>query len=139
MPVRTRTRLEPREDEVGYGKPPVRTRFTKGQSGNPKGRPKKKPVDFAELIDEELQREIEVVVGDQRVKVTKASVVARRIVDKAAHGDIRAVSLLAKLRPDMTGSRAAIAAAGPRPSGDDEITSETYREVVESFLSTLDD
>jgi Family of unknown function (DUF5681) len=26
--------------EVGYGKPPARSRFSKGQSGNPKGRPK---------------------------------------------------------------------------------------------------
>ncbi len=26
--------------EVGYGKPPKPTRFTKGRSGNPKGRPK---------------------------------------------------------------------------------------------------
>ncbi len=26
--------------EVGYGKPPAASRFKKGQSGNPKGRPK---------------------------------------------------------------------------------------------------
>ena len=30
------------EYEVGYGKPPKNTRFKKGQSGNPKGRPKYK-------------------------------------------------------------------------------------------------
>ena len=28
-----------RDYEVGYGKPPRHTRFTKGQSGNPRGRP----------------------------------------------------------------------------------------------------
>jgi hypothetical protein len=28
------------DEEVGYGKPPKKTRFKKGQSGNPKGRPK---------------------------------------------------------------------------------------------------
>ncbi|HEY8129410.1 MAG TPA: DUF5681 domain-containing protein [Hyphomicrobium sp.] len=26
--------------DIGYGKPPVKTRFRKGQSGNPKGRGK---------------------------------------------------------------------------------------------------
>jgi len=30
----------PSDDEVGYGKPPKRTRFRKGESGNPTGRPK---------------------------------------------------------------------------------------------------
>jgi Family of unknown function (DUF5681) len=29
-----------KEYAIGYGKPPVHTRFAKGQSGNPKGRPK---------------------------------------------------------------------------------------------------
>ena len=28
------------DDEVGYGKPPKHGQFKKGQSGNPKGRPK---------------------------------------------------------------------------------------------------
>lgn len=27
-------------DDVGYGKPPKRTQFKPGQSGNPKGRPR---------------------------------------------------------------------------------------------------
>ena len=29
-----------RDYDVGYGKPPKATRFRKGQTGNPKGRPK---------------------------------------------------------------------------------------------------
>ena len=33
-------RAEPGSYEVGYGKPPKHTQFKKGQSGNPKGRPK---------------------------------------------------------------------------------------------------
>jgi hypothetical protein len=28
------------KNDVGYGKPPKNTQFVKGQSGNPKGRPK---------------------------------------------------------------------------------------------------
>lgn len=31
---------QPSDYEVGYGKPPAETRFKKGQSGNPNGRPK---------------------------------------------------------------------------------------------------
>lgn len=33
--------MSSREDDVGYARPPKSTRFLKGRSGNPKGRPKK--------------------------------------------------------------------------------------------------
>jgi hypothetical protein len=33
-------KLPEEEHKVGYGKPPVHTRFSKGQSGNPGGRPR---------------------------------------------------------------------------------------------------
>ena len=34
-------------DSAGYGKPPEQNRFKKGQTGNPKGRPKKAPSDLS--------------------------------------------------------------------------------------------
>ena len=34
--------IEIEDDRVGYGNPPKHTRFQAGQSGNPKGRPKKR-------------------------------------------------------------------------------------------------
>jgi hypothetical protein len=36
--------------EIGYGKPPLSGRFRAGVSGNPKGRPKRKPTPLAEII-----------------------------------------------------------------------------------------
>ena len=36
--------------EVGYGRPPVHTRFKKGQSGNPGGRPKKRDMTAEEVL-----------------------------------------------------------------------------------------
>jgi len=43
------------DDEVGYCKPPVHTRFQKGQSGNPSGRPAGRK-NILELIAEEAYR-----------------------------------------------------------------------------------
>jgi hypothetical protein len=36
--------------EVGYGKPPEASRFKAGVSGNPKGRPKRRPTDLAAVV-----------------------------------------------------------------------------------------
>ena len=51
--------------EVGYGKPPRSGQFRKGQSGNPKGRPKGAR-GVKSLLDDALSKEITVSEGARR-------------------------------------------------------------------------
>jgi hypothetical protein len=91
--------------EVGYGKPPVATRFRKGQSGNPTGRPKgsknKLPALNEErmkaMILEEAYRTIPVRDGERTVNVPIARAVLRSLAVSAAKGQYRAQRLFAEL------------------------------------------
>lgn len=75
---------------VGYGKPPQHTRFRKGRSGNPGGRPRR-AIDLAKLIDEALDRP----AGTERQpRMTQREAIVARLVERAAEGDLRATHLL---------------------------------------------
>ena len=45
--------------EVGYGRPPIHTRFKKGVCPNPKGRGKRDPTQIAKTIHNVLSEEME--------------------------------------------------------------------------------
>ncbi len=56
--------------EVGYKKPPKHTRFTKGQSGNGKGRPKGSR-NFSADVKDTLKARVGLTGAGKRKKVTK--------------------------------------------------------------------
>ena len=73
---------------VGYRKPPVHSRFRKGQSGNPGGRPKGMTSGrAAALMQQEAYRRIRVKEGDKVVTMTVFQAVLRSLITLAMKGN----------------------------------------------------
>lgn len=83
--------------EVGYRKPPQHSRFKPGQSGNPRGR-EKGSLNLQTLVDKALRQKVTVKEQGKPRQITKAEVIATRIVNNAAtSGDPRAIRLLMEI------------------------------------------
>jgi len=80
---------------IGYKKPPVRTRFKKGKSGHPTGRPKGTP-NYATAFEEALNEPVVVNEGGQRKTVGKIVAIIKQLVNKATQGDARATQQVFK-------------------------------------------
>jgi hypothetical protein len=78
---------------IGYRKPPQRTQFVKGKSGNPKGRGKGVR-NFATEFQEELNTRIPITENGTRKKVTKQRVIVKRVVNDAVSGDPKAIPVV---------------------------------------------
>ena len=92
---------------VGYGKPPVHTRFRKGQSGNPAGRPRRR-TDLASLLTRALDRP---AVSEGRKAGTQREAIMAALVEKSAAGDLRATKLVFELMRQVEPAAAPPAAA----------------------------
>src|SRR5438270_14054501 len=82
-----------RDYEVGYGKPPPHTRFAKGQSGSPRGRPCGAK-NFTTLLEEALDEPVTVTENGGRHKVSKRQAIVTQLVNRSATADFRAIKLL---------------------------------------------
>lgn len=78
---------------VGYRKPPLHTRFRKGLSGNPRGRPRRM-TDLASLLTKALDRPI---AAEGRNAATQREAIVAALVEKSASGDLGATKLLFEL------------------------------------------
>jgi hypothetical protein len=87
--------------EVGYSKPPRRTQFRKGQSGNPGGRPRGRPIEYVkEMALQEAYRTVIVKREDgDAVPMSAVRAVLRSQFESAAGGNARApCAVLAMIR-----------------------------------------
>src|SRR6266550_4325321 len=101
-PARRRPPMPPDEEgdhEVGYRKPPRHTRFTKGQSGNPRGRPP----------------------GAKNLK-TLLSDALNQLVNRSASADFRAIKILLDMVRDIEGqTEPASAETSPFSEADEKV------------------
>ena len=102
---------QPAAEEVGYGKPPTRTQFQPGQSGNPKGRPKGVK-NLATNVRTVLGRKITVLEHGRRKSVSAAEAILHRYLELAIKGDVKAGAFLLSLFERFQPTEAEETAAG---------------------------
>jgi len=81
---------------VGYGRPPVHSRFQKGRSGNPRGRPRARR-SLECIVGEVLDQKMWVTVDGRRKRVPVEKAILLRLRELALKGDLRAARMLLDL------------------------------------------
>src|SRR5215472_15219535 len=115
------------EPAANYRKPPEHTRFKKGQSGNPRGRPAK---NLPALLAAALDEKVTVTENGKRRQVTKREAVIARLVNKSASAELRTTKMLIDMLRDIE-KKAEPVAAAKSPF------SPTDKEVVQQLIARL--
>src|SRR5256885_8603942 len=95
MPPKT-----PRDYVVGYGKPPLHTRFQKGRSGNPNGRPRGTK-NMSTLLSDALNGSVVVIENGRRKRITKREAIVTQLVNRSASADLKATQIVLAMLRDV--------------------------------------
>src|SRR5665213_2536513 len=77
-------------NEIGYGNPPKYRQFVKGQSGNPKGRPKGSQ-NLGTILDKVVRQRVKVTENGRSREMSKAEAILSQLVNRGLRGDIQAI------------------------------------------------
>jgi Family of unknown function (DUF5681) len=111
---------------VGYRKPPMQTRFKKGKSGNPKGRPKGS-LNLATVLMKTLREKVVVNENGRKKKITKLEAAIKQLVHKAVQGDPRA-------SPQLMALTLSVEQSTPQETSPKDVLNELDKKVVISTL-----
>lgn len=114
--------------EVGYGRPPVQTRFKPGGVGNPRGRPKSKK-SVGQMLEDALMTKVKVEENGRTKTMSAQEFIIRNLVRAAARGEHRAIQMLFSLRERYKDSDQTVLDLGELAKDD--------REIIENYLATL--
>lgn len=95
--------------EVGYRRPPQASQFRPGQSGNPKGRPKRLP-SVEEMFAAELNRSLTIRSDGGTTRMAVKIVLIRQFLKLAAKGNPRALFTSLEMLENVQRKTAKIAA-----------------------------
>jgi hypothetical protein len=83
-------------EKVGYRRPPRRTRFKKGQSGNPNGRPQGR-ANAKTIVARAINEKVTLREGETKRAMTKLEGMLQAHMVKAIKGDARSANLVINL------------------------------------------
>ena len=116
--------------KVGRGKPPLHSRFKKGQSGNPRG-PRPRAKNLPALLVAALNEPVVVTTNGQSRQITKREAVIAQLVDKSTGADLRATKMLIDMLKDIEKR------AGVTPVPEASPFTAADEEVVENLIARL--
>jgi hypothetical protein len=118
---------------VGTGRPPLHTRFRKGQSGNPGGRSQKK---LHALLADALSEQVFITIDGERRKITKREAIVHQLVNKSATADLRATKMLFDMIKDAE-QKAGVTSPVPEPRRFDAADEEVMQNFVDRIRQQI--
>ena len=110
---------------TGYANPPKETQFKKGQSGNPKGRPKGDK-NYLALANRELSQKVSIMENGRRKTLSKKVVFVKTTINKGIAGDKKFTNIAYTMMQDAE-------RYNERKKNDEKEQSKINQKIIENF------